>query len=474
MKINKLLILVLLTSLIVRLISLNQSLWLDEAINVVYAKSNDFIWFITKYPIGDFHPAGWFTILWIWGNLFGWSEIIVRMPSVIFGVLTTLFTYLIGKEFFSKKIGLLAALVLCFAPLHIYYSQEARMYSLSAFAVTFSFYSFILFVNEKKLGWFTFFLSIILVLYSDYVAYFIFPVQLIYLIIYYKSHLKKYLLVFLTALIFYIPWLYILPRQLFSGQQTAMIIPGWREVVGGSSVRELYLLGIKTLIGRISFDNIIYYLILIILFGIPFFISLIKLKKIVNKNSLLIIYWLIFVPLIVWFFSFFIPIFAYFRLIFILPAFYIVIVLCLCKFSKRYFSFILLFIILSEIIASSLYLFTEKFHREDWKQASLVSLGQDDATVIFEDDNILAPYIYYNQNRLNSLPGLTSKPANSNNDISDFQMLLKIYKKVYLFDYLVEITDPQRLVEKQLVNLGYKKVQQFDYRGVGLVTLYEI
>lgn len=473
MKDNKTIIFIIIFGFIIRLINLNQSLWLDEAINVVYAKSNDFIWFITKYPIGDFHPAGWFAILWVWGNMFGWSEIIVRMPSVIFGVLTILFTYLIGKEFFSKKIGLLSALMFCFAPLHIYYSQEARMYSLSALAVTFSFYAFILFINEKRLGWFMFFLSVILVLYADYVAYFIFPVQLIYLMIYYKSYLKKYLLASLTALVFYIPWLLILPQQLFSGQQTALVIPGWREVVGGSSVKDLVLLGIKTLIGRVSVYNNIFYLVFVIFLATPFLICFTKIREVINKNSVLLLFWCVLTPIIVWVFSFLIPIFSYFRLIYILPAFYIFIALLLGKFSSKLSILMTVLVLLSEIIASGLYLFVSGYQREDWKEASLVAQGQNNAVVIFEDNEMLAPFFYYNKEARNAFPGLINKPAKSLDDVIDFQLKSENSGKVFLFDYLVGINDPQKLIEIKLINSGYKKVQQFNYRGVGIVTLYE-
>lgn len=473
MKNNKILISILLVSIVVRLISLDQSLWLDEAINVVYARSNDFLWFVTKYPIGDFHPSGWFATLWIWGNIFGWSEIAVRMPSVIFGVLTILFTYLIGKELFSKKIGLLGALMLCFAPLHIYYSQEARMYSLSAFAVIFSFYSLTLFVNKKKLGWLYFLISTVLVLYSDYVAYFIFSVQLIYVIIYYKNFLKNYLFVFAVALIFYIPWLLIFPQQILNGQQTALVIPGWKEVVGGSSFKDLILLGTKTLVGRISFYNNFLYFIFVMLLAAPFLFSLTKTREVINKNTILLLLWCVFIPVIVWIFSFFIPIFSYFRLIYILPAFYIFIALLLNKFSSKLRILMIILVILSEIIASSLYLFISDYQRENWKEASFIAQGQNNAVVIFEDNEMLTPFIYYNKGINNAYPGLTNKPAKSLGDVIDFQLKPENLSKVYLFDYLVEINDPQKIIEKKLINSGYQKVQQFNYRGVGLVTLYE-
>src|SRR3989338_7517756 len=125
---------------ILRLISLNQSLWLDEAINVMAANSYSFFEMITQYAIADFHPPGWFIILWLWGKLFGYSEIAVRLPSVIFGVLTIYSVYLIGKKIVSQNLGLIAALLFAINPLHIYYSQEARIYAFATLAVSINFF----------------------------------------------------------------------------------------------------------------------------------------------------------------------------------------------------------------------------------------------------------------------------------------------------------------------------------------------
>ena len=89
---------ILLIAFILRVINLNQSLWLDEAINVLATQNFSFLGIITEYAKADFHPPGWFIILWFWGKLFGYSEIAVRIPSVIFGVITIYITYLIGKN----------------------------------------------------------------------------------------------------------------------------------------------------------------------------------------------------------------------------------------------------------------------------------------------------------------------------------------------------------------------------------------
>src|SRR3989344_2891983 len=147
--------LVLIISLILRLISINQSLWLDEAINVNNVASLDLKSLIGSYALSDFHPPLYHIILKGWALIFGVSEITARLPSVLFGIGTVFTTYLIGLKLFEKKTALIAATLISTAPLAIYYSQEARMYSLAAFlaslTVYFLFHSFpgLLFFQNK-------------------------------------------------------------------------------------------------------------------------------------------------------------------------------------------------------------------------------------------------------------------------------------------------------------------------------------
>src|SRR3990167_10650724 len=134
---------ILLIALVLRFISLNQSLWLDEAINVNVARALSFKSLIFNYSLGDFHPPLYHLILRGWILLFGSSEVLVRLPSVFLGVATVLITYLIGKKLFENKTALIGATLMSTAPLHIYYSQEARMYMLAAFLSSLSIYFFI-------------------------------------------------------------------------------------------------------------------------------------------------------------------------------------------------------------------------------------------------------------------------------------------------------------------------------------------
>ena len=73
-------------SFLLRIINLNQSLWLDEAIGALVVKDMNFIDIATKFAVADNHPPLYYLMLSLWTSIFGYSEISLRMPSVFFGV----------------------------------------------------------------------------------------------------------------------------------------------------------------------------------------------------------------------------------------------------------------------------------------------------------------------------------------------------------------------------------------------------
>lgn len=112
-----------------RLFNFNrQSLWIDELFSVWVAGSNSWAGLIERLA-GDLHPPLYFLILR--GFLhFGSSDLLVRIPSLLFGVLSVLWTYRVGRRLFDTTTGFLAALMVSAATMNVFYSQEARMYSL--------------------------------------------------------------------------------------------------------------------------------------------------------------------------------------------------------------------------------------------------------------------------------------------------------------------------------------------------------
>ena len=107
-----------------------QPLWWDEGYSV---------WFAT-HPLGqmaaltaqDIHPPLYYVLLHGWIGLLGAGPVSLRLLSVLFGVLAIPAIYLAGRRMLSRRAALLAAFLLAISPLHVYYSQEVRMYGLVA------------------------------------------------------------------------------------------------------------------------------------------------------------------------------------------------------------------------------------------------------------------------------------------------------------------------------------------------------
>lgn len=135
-------IFILLLAMLLRLFRLgNNSLWFDEAMDLVTAPKN---------PLPFFKSLPLYNILsHFWGN-FANSELILRMPSVIFNLISVLFIYYFTLQIFNRKTGLISAFMLSISPFNIHYSQEFRMYSLLAMLSLLSVYFLRLSLSKRN------------------------------------------------------------------------------------------------------------------------------------------------------------------------------------------------------------------------------------------------------------------------------------------------------------------------------------
>src|SRR3989338_7908586 len=146
---------ILVLAFFLRVLNLSQSLWLDEAIQVMAVSTRSLQSLLTEYMVYDFHPPLYSLLLYVWTALFGTSEAVVRFPSVLTGVGTVYLVYLIGKLLWDEKTWFVSAFLIALSSYHIYYSQEARMYALATFFVALSSYFFLLWLRKKgSLTWY--------------------------------------------------------------------------------------------------------------------------------------------------------------------------------------------------------------------------------------------------------------------------------------------------------------------------------
>ena len=354
---------ILLLALILRILSLDQSFWLDEAITALAVRNNSFASLITKFSLGDTHPPLYYLVLRVWSLMFGYSEISLRMPSVIFGIATVYSTYLIAK---SAKLQnnriyfLVASILLATSGLHTYYSQEARMYAMSTFLVSLT---VLMYMKHK---WAVLSIAILLLGMTDYLPLLIlFPLWIYSL---YKKNEKNLIINFSKAHIpffcFMLIWFPSFLTQIASTSKFLSTNSWWNQALGSANIKELILVWVKFIIGRISYDNTLIYATIVVFVSFVFVLPLFKALKEYKKN-LLFWLWLIFPGIIFFVGSFFVPGFAYFRLLFLLPSFYLLVAFGLSK--LKYQIFFTIIVILFNLVFTFTYLFNKNYWREAWR-----------------------------------------------------------------------------------------------------------
>jgi uncharacterized membrane protein len=115
-------------ALVLRLL-VTRGLWVDEAISVRQA-GLPFGTMLERLAHDDVHPPLHAAVLWVTVRVLGDGELAVRLPSIIAGVALVPLLYAVGRELFDRRTGLVAAALGAVSPLAVWYSQEARMYSL--------------------------------------------------------------------------------------------------------------------------------------------------------------------------------------------------------------------------------------------------------------------------------------------------------------------------------------------------------
>ncbi len=122
------------------------SLWLDEACTYTLSV-NSFTYIWQTMATGEINPP-----LFYWAEhimlVFGNNEVILRFIPALFGVFTIPVFYLVGKEFFDRNVGIIAAAGCTFSSFLINYSQEARAYSMALFFIAVAVFFFFKAINS--------------------------------------------------------------------------------------------------------------------------------------------------------------------------------------------------------------------------------------------------------------------------------------------------------------------------------------
>jgi mannosyltransferase len=261
-----LLVLIVLLGSLLRFAGLgNESIWLDEATSILIARMD--LPSVVVWTAADIHPPLYYLILHFWLG-FGESEFAIRALSAMLGVVAVVIVYALARELFDEQVGLLSALLLALSPMHIWYSQEARMYAMvTTWSLTASYFLVLALRRSAQRGvgsltlrtpqkardgvpnvqtryWLGYLLFSVLALYTHYYALFVLLFQNVFVLCWLWLHKagktcwpdlwRRWLLVELAIAVSFLPWVPVVYRQVSSGGG------GWVEKsIGRPTVRDL-------------------------------------------------------------------------------------------------------------------------------------------------------------------------------------------------------------------------------------------
>lgn len=126
-----------------------QSYWFDEADTALLVKGS-FGHMLHLLPDTEASPPLYYVIAWLWARLFGTGEVALRALSALCGSGVVAVIYLIGRRIAGVAAGLSAALLAAVAPFLVWFSQEARDYSLMTLLVALALLAFVRLQQEQE------------------------------------------------------------------------------------------------------------------------------------------------------------------------------------------------------------------------------------------------------------------------------------------------------------------------------------
>lgn len=190
----------------------------DEFSALFRTQFDNFSDLINKGIIIDGHPAGIQVFLYYWTIIFGYSEIVVKIPFIVSGVFSVLLIYILAKDWYNETVGLICAAYIATLQYTIMYSQIARPYITGLFFVLLMvyFWSKVVFNPQKKIVNYVLFIvtaslcaynhhfSLLFAIIVGFTGLFFIP----------KKYLLKYIISDVAIFILYIPHLRIFFYQL--------------------------------------------------------------------------------------------------------------------------------------------------------------------------------------------------------------------------------------------------------------------
>ena len=149
--------------------------------------------FLKDFAVFRAHPLLLQSLLSVAFALFGIHDTVARIIPVIFGTLSIFVTYLLAKELFDRKVGLVSSLILALLPFHIVFSRQVLLdVPLSFFVILFLYFMTKYKITECNIYSYWTGVSCGLCLISKEIGIIMLPIYVVYSLITHTLKLQKF------------------------------------------------------------------------------------------------------------------------------------------------------------------------------------------------------------------------------------------------------------------------------------------
>lgn len=437
-----------------------QSLWIDEAwsfaVSIVPLK----ISIENILATGNHVPLYFLMLRPV--SLIGGNETILRFPSVVFAALSIPMIYQIGRLCLGRPAGLLGAFFLALNPFHLWYSQEARMYTMVVFFVLGFVYFFLRATREDTWrSWASLVIFSTLAYGTHYFALQIALVQFAFILCRFQTlyrAFRKWIICQSLAFLPLIPWLIA-----YFSQDVVAIGVGWIK-------RPTLLAPLQTLWAFSSNYGGSLTPIGLLLLGLLLLQAFLTRQPTHREHKLFLALWLGLPIIVTWLISQRRPIYDHRYLIIVLPAYLILLAYGVVSLPHRILKWVLTTTLMVIMASSSIRIYHDPvFLRQDWRgAANYIQNGAQasDAIAVESIDDMVAFKYYYKG-------ALEPVAVDSGQSFGEFEKSIEGYERLWLI-YHRAASDQADSNTKRWLNTHQKDIlEKKDLPGLH-ITLYQL
>ncbi len=217
-----------------------KSLWLDEATSWVFGRMS-LAHILTNGQ--ETNPPLYYAILHGWMAVFGSSEVSLRVPSVVCGVLAVALIGWVGALIGGRRVAYVAMGLMALMPMPVEYSQMARTYTLFLAASLASWGCLLSWESSRRSRWVAgYVVATVVMAYAHYYWVFVFAAQQAYMgwgVLTRRVPLGAWLGLSAAVMAAYLPWLVIAVTQTVHSQAAGLFVarPGAADLVEAISTQ---------------------------------------------------------------------------------------------------------------------------------------------------------------------------------------------------------------------------------------------